>query len=146
MRSVIDCIIKEINMKDIDSFYTHDLFIYNMIIILSHGEKLNIESMRLVNLNIISHEHIIFRFINMNQFCKKNYEKFSESYTEFNLYPTKNILNISYYAYWIRGDSCSKDIIDGFELNILNCPIINKFLYFLYNKYKNRFTLSNAKI
>jgi hypothetical protein len=136
MRSAIECIINEINMKNIDSFYRHDLFIYNMIITFSTGGKLNIDSLRLVNLNIISHEHIRFRFINMNKFCKRNYTKFTESYTEFNLYPAKNILNISYYVYWMNGDYRSKDIIDGLELNISNCPTINNFLYLLYNKYQ----------
>ena len=146
MRSAIESIINEINMKNIDSFYTHNLFIYNMIITFSTGGKLNINNLRLVNLNIISPERIIFRFIDMNKYYKRNYTKFTESYTEFNLYPTKHVLSISYYIYWKKGDSSSKDIIDVFELNISNCPTINNFLYFLYNKYNNSLKLGNAKL
>lgn len=146
MLSAIKCTIKEINMKNIDLFYKHDLFIYTMNIILFNDHILNIESIRLVELNIISCNHIIFRFINMNEYGKRNYKKFTESYTEFNLYPAKNILSISYYTYWMNGQKNSKDIIDIIELDILKCPIINNFLYFLYNKHNNSLKLCNAKL
>jgi hypothetical protein len=146
MLECVFCNINEINLKEVNPlFYKNDLFVYNMNLLFSTGEKMYIDSMRLVELfidNNTNGQNVVFRFINMNKFCGRNYKKFSDSYTEFKFNRLNSILTISYYAYFITGDSESKEIIDCRDVNIRNCANMGRFLYFLYTKFKNMNNIS----
>lgn len=133
-----NCDIKEINLKDMNSIYTTDLFLYNIIINTDLG-NLFVDNIRLIELFVKDKEHVIFKFINTNKYCRKDCKKFSKTYTQFDLFPTNKILHISYYGYFISGDESSKQVFETFEIDISNCFIMSNFLYFLYTKYKNIF-------
>lgn len=138
--SVSSCDIKEIDLKDMNTIYKHHVFLYNMIFQFDTGSKLIVDSMKLVDIKINSNEgNVIFKFINMNKISRKDFRKFSDSYTEFILFPNENILNINWFTYFIIGNENSKEIIDSITMNISKCQIVQQFLYFLYNKFKNDF-------
>lgn len=130
---VSDC--SEINLKNATPIYTTDLFIYRMILTTNY-RRLIVDSMRVIYMFAKSNQHVVFRFINMNKYCRFNYKKFTDSYTQIDLYPVVNTCKISYYVYFIDGDEDSKEIIDEFEFDISECLELQRFFYFLYTKYK----------
>jgi hypothetical protein len=136
MYQAFNCDIKEINLKDMNPIYTKDVLLYNMMICTDLG-NLNVDSMRLIYLFVKTKDHVIFKFMNMNKYCGKNYKKFSDTYTQFDLNPTSKKLHISYYGYFICGDESSKEVFEVLEIDISNCFILDEFLYLLYTKYKN---------
>jgi hypothetical protein len=138
MQQAFNCHIKEINLKDfngVDSIYKNDAFFYN-IVITTNVSNLLVDNMSLIELFVKTENHVIFKFKNMHKYYGKNYKKFSESYTQIDLFPANQILHISYYGYVINGDEESKEIFEVIEIGIEHCPIIDNFLHFLYTKYK----------
>ena len=148
MYQALNCDIKEINLKGFggsDSIYTKDVFLYNMIINTNFG-NLIVDSMRLVELFVKTKDHVIFKFINMNKYCRADYRKFSDSYTEFSLFPADKVLCIKYYGYFKAGDESSKDVFEVLEIDISNCPTMNNFLHFLYTKFKKMNNIPSARL
>lgn len=145
MYKVVNADIKEINLKDTGGIYSKDLFIYTMNLYTLSGSVL-FDSMRIVYLFAKSSSHVIFRFINMNKYCRKDFRKYSDSYTQIDLYPNINLMKISIFTYFITGDSSSKEIFEVLEFDITNCVNIQRFLHFLYTKYKPALDMPIARI
>lgn len=145
MYQAFNCDIKEINLKDMNPIYTKDVLLYNMMICTDLG-NLNVDSMRLIYLFVKTKDHVIFKFMNMNKYCGKNYKKFSDTYTQFDLNPTSKKLHISYYGYFITGDESSKEVFEVLEIDISNCPEMNDFLHFLYTKFKKMNDMPSARL
>lgn len=153
MLNCISCNIKEINLKEAEPlFYKDNVFIYNMNLSIINGNNLYIDSMRLIEIEPIFvsttdvNNAVIFRFININKYCRNDYRKFSDSYTEFIFHYNIHKLTIVYYTYFIIGDPDSKEIIDVIKLDVSQCVIIHKFLHFLFTKFKHLQIKPNANL
>ncbi len=136
MYKVLKADFAEINMKGATPIYTQDLLVYRLKLLFNTGGCIDFDNMRIVYLFAESSEHVIFRFINMNQYCRSDYRKFSDTYTQIDLYPKKNMFIASYYAYFIIGDESSKEILEVLHFDITSCIELQRFFYFLYTKYK----------
>jgi len=139
MYTAIDCLVNEIYMEDLDSFYNNiNIPVYNINLKLINGGGIMFQELRIVEiLNNINENKVIFKFINMNKFGRRDYKKYSELYTEFILDIKTNIIVIKYYAYWKIGDKDSADMIGSVLINIEKCIKVQHFLLYIYNKHKN---------
>lgn len=133
MYQAFNCEINEINLKGMNPMYTKHVLLYNMMINTDLG-NLYVNNMRLIEIFVKTKDHVIFKFINTDKYCGKNCRKFSNTYTQFDLNPVKEILHISYYGYIINGDEESKEVFEDIEIDISNCFIISNFLHILYTK------------
>jgi len=138
MYTAINCLVNEIYMKDIDSFYHNtNIPVYNIDLKLINGDIAFLELRIIEIFNNINENKIIFKFINMNKFGRRDYKKYSDLYTEFILDIKTNILVINNYAYWKIGDKDSADMIDSTLINIQKCIKLQHFFLYIYNKHKN---------
>jgi hypothetical protein len=138
MYTAIDCVVNEIYMKDLDSFYNNiNIPIYNMDLKLIYGNIMFLELRIVEILNNINENKVIFKFINMKKFSRRVYTNYCDLHTEFILDIKTNILVINYYTYCLTGEKYSKNIISTVLINIEKCRKLQHFLFYIYNQHKN---------
>jgi hypothetical protein len=116
-----------------------DLFMYD-ILIRTNRTTHYLDQMKLIDMfKSKENNYIVFRFINMNKYCRQDFRKFSDNYTQFSLDLDSLILCITFYAYFIIGDESSKEIIESIKYDITTCDNVYKFMCYLYRRFGNSF-------
>ena len=142
MHQMFQFAINEVNLKEAcPAIYKNSVFLYDINIKSSIGAY-SIGQIRLVDIFKVRPDknYVIFRFINMNKYGRHDYRKFSDSYTQFDLDIDNQILTISFYTYFVLGDENSKEVMEILHFDIRKCEVVNRFFYYLYNKFGKEFS------
>lgn len=117
--------VNEYNMMN----HRENVKLYNIHII-TKSEIEHLKNIRLVDIKIINCYALQFTFINMNEFCKDNYDN-SIGYTNILIDHRENLMYIKYITYMSKEVSEGSKVVMSSSYSLTND--MNDFFKYLYN-------------
>lgn len=119
--------VNEYNMMN----HRENVKLYNIHII-TKSEIEHLKNIRLVDIKIINCYSLEFKFINMNEFCRDNYDN-SLGYTNILIDHRENLMYIKYIAYMSKELSEDSKVVMSSNYSLTND--MNDFFKYLYKNH-----------